>query len=265
MGWLYGPSKEIKELGPYMHQFFVEKNQIQQGFITLTGEDVTHIGTVLRMKTGEQIRISDQEGADYFCALEEIGRDRVVARILYQDRASRELPVKITLFQGLPKCDKMEWIIQKAVELGAFEIVPVAMRNCVVQLDEKKAKSKVTRWQAIAEGAAKQSKRSIIPQVHSVMTFSQALDYAKTMDACFIPYENAKGMDYTREVIGSLGEEKSQAVTLGPEGGFDPKEIEAAQDFSKLLTLGNRILRTETAGMVFLSFLLYHLERDGEA
>lgn len=243
-----------------MYQFFVETSQIGEREITILGEDVNHIRNVLRMKPGEQVRISDQQGEDYFCEVESIEKETVTARILYKDHESKELPVKIYLFQGLPKGDKMELIIQKAVELGVYEIIPVAMRNCVVKLDEKKAANKIKRWQAIAESAAKQAKRSIVPNIHEVMTFAQAADYAKGMDVRLLPYENERGMEHTRQVIGELKKEGSLAVFIGPEGGFDPKEIEAVREDMELLSLGNRILRTETAGMTMLSILLYHLE-----
>lgn len=243
-----------------MYQFFVENSQIGDTHIEIIGEDVNHIGNVLRMKSGEQIRISDQQGEDYFCELETIEKEKVTARILYKDHESKELPVKIYLFQGLPKGDKMELIIQKAVELGVYEIIPVAMRNCVVKLDAKKEANKIKRWQAIAESAAKQAKRSIIPNIHPVMTFAKAAEYAKELDVRLLPYENERGMEHTRQVIGNLKKEGTFAVFIGPEGGFDTKEIEAVREDMELLSLGNRILRTETAGMTMLSILLYHLE-----
>jgi 16S rRNA (uracil1498-N3)-methyltransferase len=154
----------------------------------------------------------------------------------------------------------MEFIIQKAVELGISEIVPVAMRNCVVKLDEKKAAAKKRRWQAIAESAAKQSKRSRIPVICDVMDFEEALTYGETLDLRLVPYENQRGMEHTREILGGLRREGSIGIFIGPEGGFDPKEIQAVQGKGELLSLGNRILRTETAGLVILSMLLYHLE-----
>ena len=250
-----------------MHQFFVKESQIGNTHIEICGEDVNHIRNVLRMKPGEQIRISSRQneedghpGRDFFCEVEQFSPETVTARILYEDHESRELPVRIYLFQGLPKGDKMEFIIQKAVELGVYEIIPVSMRNCVVKLDAKKAEHKCQRWQAIAESAAKQTRRSIIPRVSSVMTFTEASDYAKMLDVRLIPYENERGMAHTREVIGNLKKEGSLGIFIGPEGGFDPKEIEAARGQAELLSLGNRILRTETAGMTMLSILLYHLE-----
>lgn len=243
-----------------MHQFFVESHQVGEETITITGEDARHIGCVLRMKPGEQLRVSDQQGREFFCQLEELGREVVTARILYQDHESRELPVKISLFQGLPKGDKMELVIQKAVELGVYEIIPVAMRNCVVKLDEKKAAAKGKRWNGIAESAAKQCRRSIVPAVREVMGFAEAFAYARTMDVRLVPYENERGMEHTRQVLEHLKREGSLAVFIGPEGGFDKKEIAAIRPEVELLSLGNRILRTETAGMAMLSMLLYQLE-----
>ena len=157
-----------------MHHFFAEHSQNEEGRMILTGSDVNHIRQVLRMKAGDQIYITDAAGQEYFCEIEAFDPDKVKARILYQNRESRELPVKISLFQGLPKGDKMELVIQKAVELGVYEIVPVAMRNCVVRLDQKRAAAKTARWQAIAESAAKQAKRGLIPRVHPPMEFADA-------------------------------------------------------------------------------------------
>ncbi len=243
-----------------MRQFFVESEQVGAETIRIVGEDARHIGQVLRMKSGEQLRVSDRQGRDFFCQVEQVEREAVTVRILYQDHESRELPVRISLFQGLPKGDKMELVIQKAVELGVYEIIPVAMRNCVVKLDEKKAEAKVKRWNGIAESAAKQSRRSIVPAVQKVMSFEEACRYAETMDVRLVPYENERGMEHTRQVLESLKREGSLAVFIGPEGGFDKKEIEAIRGEAQLLSLGNRILRTETAGMAMLSMLLYQLE-----
>ncbi len=243
-----------------MYQFFVEGSQVADGQIEITGNDVNHIKNVLRMKPGAQVRVSATQGTDYFCQIEQVEQERVLARILYQEREARELPVHLVLFQGLPKGDKMEFIIQKAVELGVSEIVPVAMRNCVVKLDEKKAAAKKRRWQAIAESAAKQSKRSRIPVICDVMDFEEALTYGETLDLRLVPYENQRGMEHTREILGGLRREGSIGIFIGPEGGFDPKETQAVQGKGELLSLGNRILRTETAGLVILSMLLYHLE-----
>lgn len=242
-----------------MFQFFVEPEQITEENVTITGSDVNHIKNVLRMKKGDKVRISDNCGEDYLCEIREITQEQVTLHVI-EKCGSTELPVHITLFQGLPKNDKMELIIQKAVELGVSEIVPVAMKNCVVKLDEKKAKAKRSRWQAIAESAAKQSKRSVIPQIGEVVSFSQAVECAKDMEVKLVPYENERGMAHTREVFSKIPKGADIAVFIGPEGGFDSKEIELVKDDMKLVSLGNRILRTETAGLTALSMLIFALE-----
>lgn len=154
----------------------------------------------------------------------------------------------------------MELVIQKAVELGVYEIVPVAMKNCIVKLDEKRAKAKQARWQAIAESAAKQSKRSIIPQVGMVMNFRQAIEYAQGLDVRILPYENQRGMAHTREVFSTIPKGSSVGIFIGPEGGYDSAEIALAKEDMEMVSLGNRILRTETAGLCALSMLQYAVE-----
>ncbi len=174
--------------------------------------------------------------------------------------AGTELPVHVVLFQSLPKGDKMETVIQKAVELGVSEIVPVATQNCVVKLDEKRAAAKRSRWQAIAKSAAEQSKRSRIPQVGEVRDFRAAFEDAGRLDVRLFPYENARGMAHTREVLRGIKEGDSVGIFIGPEGGFSPQEVELARGEMEIISLGNRILRTETAGMAALSMLVYELE-----
>lgn len=245
-----------------MRQFFVDESQIHGRQIEIVGGDANHMRRVLRMKPGAQVRISSRQGGDYFCEVEALEESRVTARILYQDREGKELPVRITLFQGLPKGDKMELIIQKATELGVHEIVPVAMRNSVARLSGEKAEQKRQRWQGIAESAAKQSRRSHVPHVAPVMPFGEAAEYAKSLDKTLLPYENERGMAHTREVIGNLPREGSLGVFIGPEGGFDPEEIALMRGQAEFLSLGSRILRTETAGIVMLSILLYQLEES---
>lgn len=243
-----------------MYQFFVEDAQIRENYVQVEGSDVNHIKNVLRMKPGEKIRVSSQSGEDYFCRISEIDDAFVRAEIIEKDERGTELQNKIYLFQGLPKGDKMELIIQKAVELGVYEIIPVAMKNCVVKLDEKKAEHKKKRWQGIAESAAKQSKRSLIPKVASPMSYKEAVDYARAMDVRLVPYENKRGMKATKEVVSLIEPGKSIAVFIGPEGGFAPEEIALVQEEMHLISLGRRILRTETAGMAALSILVYELE-----
>lgn len=249
-----------------MYHFFVESCQVTPDLkkVEITGSDYNHIANVLRMQKGEQFSVSirgDDEGKEIFYEIEEITSASVIGNLCFVEEAGNELPSRIYLFQGLPKVDKMELIIQKAVELGAYQIIPMATRRCVVKLDEKKAESKIKRWQAISEAAAKQSKRAIIPEVTMPMTFKQAVEMAKSMDVKLIPYENAKGMEETRRIIEEIEPGKDIAVFIGPEGGFSEQEIELCMDNKILpITLGKRILRTETAGFTIISWLMYHLE-----
>lgn len=245
-----------------MYQFFVSPEQIQGNRIIISGKDVNHIKNVLRMKTGEEINVkTGMDGKEYRCGILEFTEDEVICELYFIKEEDVELPIKVYLFQGLPKSDKMEWIIQKAVELGVYEIIPVASKRAVVKLDEKKAKSKVVRWQGISEAAAKQSKRAVIPQVTLPMSFREALAYCRDMDVKLIPYELAKNMEQTRKAIEGIEKNQSIAVFIGPEGGFAEEEIKEAKEAGMLpITLGKRILRTETAGMCVLAFLLYQLE-----
>ena len=243
-----------------MYQFFVESGQIGKDSVMIEGSDVNHIKNVLRMKPGEKIRISGPAGENYFCEIAEIEDSFVRASILEKDETGTELPNRIYLFQGLPKNDKMELIIQKAVELGVYEIIPVAMKNCVVKLDAKKAAAKTARWQGIAESAAKQSKRSLIPEVKMPMSYKEAVAYAKGLDVKLVPYENEHGMSGTKAAMEQIEKGESVAVFIGPEGGFAPEEIEMVRDEMQLISLGRRILRTETAGIVALAILGYQLE-----
>lgn len=246
-----------------MYQFFVEPSQINGNRIVITGSDVNHIRNVLRMKIGEEIAVSNGiDGKEYRCGIEEYADDAVLCTLRFIKEDGIELPSKVYLFQGLPKADKMELIVQKAVELGAYEIIPVAAKRCVVKLDEKKAAGKVNRWQGIAEAAAKQSKRAVIPQVHPVMTMKDALGYAGNMDVRLIPYELAGDMEHTRELLRQIQPGQSVAIFIGPEGGFEESEIQAALKAGiEPVTLGRRILRTETAGFTVLAWLGYLLEQ----
>lgn len=244
-----------------MYQFFVEPEQIGPEWTTITGPDVNHIRNVLRMKPGEAVRISDGKGSCYDGTIDTLQSDEIIVRLTGEKMESTELPVEVVLFQGLPKSDKMEWIIQKNTELGVGAIVPVATSRAVVKLDEKKADSKVKRWNGIAEAAAKQSKRTLIPEVCSVLSFKQALAESATFDVKLMPYENAEGMAFTRKCIGEIRPGAKVAVFIGPEGGFSEEEVKAASEMGFLpITLGRRILRTETAGMSVLSMISYALE-----
>lgn len=246
-----------------MYQFFVEPSQIQGNRIVITGKDVNHIKNVLRMKAGEEIAVSNGiDGKEYRCGIESFTEDEVICGLRFIKEDGVELPSKIYLFQGLPKADKMELIIQKAVELGAYEVIPVAAKRCVVRLDEKKAAGKISRWQGIAEAAAKQSKRAVIPKVHSVLSMKEAVAYAQDMDVKLIPYELAEGMQHTKQMIEAVKAGQSVAVFIGPEGGFEENEILMAKEAGiEPVTLGRRILRTETAGFTVISWLMYQLEQ----
>lgn len=245
-----------------MYHFFVNPTQVDDRLIRIEGSDVNHIKNVLRMRTGEEICISDGSDRDYCCKILECNSDCVLAEILKVEKSNTKLGAEIYLFQGLPKSDKMELIIQKAVELGVHAIVPVDTKRCVVKLDSKKEEAKLKRWQSIAESAAKQSGRNEIPQVLNVMSFSKAIEYIKDFDVKLIPYECEQGsMERTRELIRKVKPGMKTAVFIGPEGGFEESEIELAVHSGVCpITLGKRILRTETAGLMILSVFVYELE-----
>ena len=246
-----------------MPRFFVDRSQVQGEEIVIQGNDVNHIKNVLRMRPGDELSLSDGEGMDYFCKISSIERDEVRVNIENSWNSYVELPVKLYLFQGLPKGDKMELIIQKAVELGVYEIIPVRTKRVIVKLDDKKESKKIARWQQIAEGGAKQSGRGLIPEVKPVMGFAEALKYAGSLDAALIPYEKAEGIQKTRSIIHDLKGKKSVAIFIGPEGGFDEKEVEDAMNQGVFpVTLGRRILRTETAGLTMLSILMFEFEEE---
>ena len=229
--------------------------------IQIIGSDVNHIKNVLRMKNGEELQISDGNTKKYLCEIASMTSDEVCLKIKEELISDTELPSKLYLFQGLPKSDKMELIVQKAVELGVYEIIPVATKRAVVKLDDKKASKKVERWKAISEGGAKQSGRNVVPEVKHVMSYKEAIQYAESLDVVLIPYELAEGMEETRQIIEGILPGQSVGIFIGPEGGFETQEVEyAMQHGAKAITLGKRILRTETAGLTTLSILMYHLE-----
>ncbi len=251
-----------------MYHFFVDSAQITPDCkkVEITGNDYNHIAHVLRMKKGEQFSVSireENEARELFYEIEEINETSVIGNLCFIEEVGNELPSKIYLFQGLPKVDKMELIIQKAVELGAFKIIPMSTKRCIVKLDDKKAASKVARWNSISEAAAKQSKRGIIPEVSMPVTMKQAIEMCQreNIDVRLIPYEMAEDINATRQIIDSIAPGQSIAVFIGPEGGFSEQEIELCMESGiKPITLGKRILRTETAGFTIISWLMYHLE-----
>ena len=244
-----------------MQHFFVTPSQVTGDRIIIKGSDVNHMKNVLRMHLGEEVTISDGNNKQYLCRIEGYEDAEAILEIVEEQESDTELPSRIYLFQGLPKQDKMELIVQKAVELGAYQVIPVSTKRCVVKLDDKKAKKKVERWQQIAESAAKQAGRGCIPEVHDIMSFKQALEYSQELDVVLIPYELAEGLKETKELIQSIRPGQSVGIYIGPEGGFEREEVEyAIENGAKAITLGKRILRTETAGLTTLSVLMFHLE-----
>ena len=246
-----------------MLHIFVDPAQMKGDLLYVTGKDVNHIKNVMRLKQGDEISVrTGQDDREYRYGIEEFTDSEVVCRLRFVKEADVELPVKVYIFQGLPKADKMELILQKAVELGAAEIIPVQMRRCVVKLDGAKKGKKTQRWQAIAESAAKQSRRAVVPLVREPMTMEEAVRFAEqNTDVRLLPYELQEADGSTREVMDGIREGSAVSIFIGPEGGFDPAEVELARKAGVVpISLGKRILRTETAALVALSFLIYHFE-----
>lgn len=245
-----------------MYNFFVDECARVGGSFQISGKDHNHICNVLRMQVGDTFLVSCG-GISNLCRLAQIGEDMVEAEIMEEDYRNTELPVRFYLFQGLPKGDKLELIIQKTVELGVAGIVPVEMNRCVMKLDGKKKQSKRERWQAIAESAAKQSKRNVIPEVEDVLTYKQAMEKAAAMDLFLVPYENERGMEATREALERMKPGMSVGILVGPEGGFDEKEIELARGAgAAVISLGQRILRSETAAVTAVAMGMLHVEMN---
>ncbi|VDN49350.1 Ribosomal RNA small subunit methyltransferase E [Petrocella atlantisensis] len=248
-----------------MYRFFVEPDQVKDKTILIEGANMNHMKQVLRLRVGDVVTISDGQQKDYRCIIKTIMEDEILLDIDTVVPTTNELLSKISLFQGIPKKDKMEWIIQKNIELGVCEIIPVKMKRCVVKLDDKTAKKKVERWEGIAEAAAKQSKRSIIPVVQTPVGFKGMMEQLERMDLVLVPYENADGMAYTRTVLGQLKGIKNIGIVIGPEGGFDQEEINHLMATeAKIISLGRRILRTETAGMTLLANIMIQIEEDND-
>jgi len=244
-----------------MYHFFVEPDQIEEPYITITGKDVNHIKNVIRLSAGDEIVLCDKAGREYFCYLDLLTNDGIRCKIQTKGSSKAELPCKVSLMQGAPKQDKMEMIVIKSVELGVYDIVPVEMKRSVVKYDVGKAHKKVARWQSLAESAAKQSKRGIIPVIHDFLNWKSLLTKLKGYDIVIVPYENESGMAGTRQVFGRINAGDSVAVVIGPEGGFEPSEIEDLLGIGGItVSLGNRILRTETAGFASLAMIGYQTE-----
>lgn len=250
-----------------MYNFFVNASARTDDTFHIIGKDHNHICNVLRMQVGDTFLVSC-DAVSYLCTLSFIDKEEVIAKIVEEDYRNTELSVKFYLFQGLPKADKLELIIQKTVELGAAGIIPVEMNRSIVKLDDKKKKQRRERWQSIAESAAKQSKRNVIPEVFDVITYKQAMQKAAEMDLFLVPYENERGMAETREALERIKPGMSVGILIGPEGGFDHKEIELAREAGAMVvSLGNRILRAETAAItaIAMGMLYVEMNADGNA
>ena len=246
-----------------MHRFFVDTHQINsiQNRIIIENEDVKHISRVLRLKEKDKVEICDGENTEYICEIQSIDKNSVLLSIIDKKQSIKEPSIKTVLYQGVPKGDKMSFIIQKTVELGITEIIPVEMKRTVVQFGDRDKQNKIDRWKKIALEAAKQSKRGIIPAVHSPLNFGQALEHSKKNQLNIMPYENENKKGF-RAVMESLNKDNIDniGIWIGPEGGLDEEEVaKAINNKIHLITLGPRILRTETAGFTTLSLIMYEL------
>jgi len=247
-----------------MSKFFVKPEQIKNDNIIIDGDDVNHILNVLRMKKDDEIQVCNQvTGENYKARIVQYSKNEIECKIEEKIGKSTESNVHITLFQGIPKFEKMELIIQKNTEVGVNNIVPVIMERTVVKLDEKVASKKLDRWQKIAEIAAKQSMRDIIPNVKSIIK-TKEIDVDR-YDVVLVAYENEEHNMLKAELKKLESQNKQEyniAIVIGPEGGISEKEIELLDEKNvKFVSLGKRILRTETAGLVMAGNILYELEK----
>ena len=245
-----------------MFNFFTENKPINNQY-QITGKDFNHVKNVLRLKTGDDILVT-YNGKSDLCCITDFTDYEVLVKVIKPDYQNTELPVKLCLFQGIAKGEKMELVIQKAVELGVYEIIPVEMKRCIAKIEHNKVKQKTERFNLISESASKQSKRNIIPKVLEPMSFAKALEYAKGLDMLIIPYECASGMQATKECLSVIKSGMKVGVMIGAEGGFDDGEIVNAKalENARVISLGSRILRTETASITALSVLMLHIESN---
>lgn len=246
-----------------MFKFFVEGNQIQENTIKIMGEDVNHISNVLRLKKGEQIIICDKDTAkSYICEIIEPAKEYINCGIVDLVKQSTESSVHVDIFQGIPKSDKMEYIIQKATEIGVRNIIPVQLERCISKIDKKSETKKIDRWQKIAEVAAKQSKRDRIPKIENVINLKNICQNIEKYDIILIAYENEENITLKEELKKlDRNKELNIGIVIGPEGGLSEKEVaELSESGAKCVTLGKRILRTETASLVILSDIMYEFE-----
>ncbi len=240
-----------------MHRFFIDKENIKDSMAIITGEDVNHITNVLRLKENKKIILCDSEGTDYLVVIKSIAKHQVIGEIIKKEMSIGEIDIDITLYQSIPKLTKMDLIIQKCTELGVSKIVPVLSSRTIVKLVSKKDElKKVERWRKIAKESAKQSCRGKVPNIHIPITYEKALEDSLSKDLVLIPYEKERNGNIKKilktSMVNSIG------IFIGPEGGFEANEIESAVKRKGIpVTLGNRILRTETAAFMLISCILY--------
>ena len=245
-----------------MPRFFVKTEQIRDNQIIIIGEDVKHIKNVLRKQIEDNLEICNQQtGTTYKCEIKEMQEDKILTNIIEKIN-NEESKIKVDIYQGLPKADKMELIIQKSIELGANAIIPVEMKRCVVKLDSKSENKKIERWQKIAESAAKQSGRNFVPEIRNIIKIEEIAKLTNIYDSIIVCYENEKENYIKNELLKLKNKEDINiAVVIGPEGGLEEKDVEyLKQNGASVVTLGNRILRTETVALNLLSIIMYELE-----
>ena len=250
-----------------MYRFFVNNNQIYGTTVKIEGQDVNHIKNVLRFKLNDKIEIADLDtNKKFICSIKSFNYNQVECYIIEESNTSNEPNVYIHVLQGIPKFEKMEFIIEKCIELGASEFTPIIMRRCVVKLDSKSQDKKVARWNKIAEVSAKQSKRDIIPIVNNCLNFKNIYKVLENYDIVLLAYENEK-KNSLKKAIEDLKKLKKNnyriAILIGPEGGISPEEIEELSIYNlQIVSLGKRILRTETAPIAMISNIIYELEGE---
>lgn len=248
-----------------MPRFFIKENQIQNNKITIIGEDVNHIKNVIRKQIGDIIEICNQDNEkSYKCEIEKIEEKQITTKIIEELKA-QESNIKVDIFQGLPKAEKMELIIQKSVELGANAIIPVNMKRCVVKLDSKSEEKKIERWQKISESAAKQCGRNNIPEVKHLVNIKDICNKIKDYDTMIVAYENEKENTLKQELTKLKNKQKNLkiGIVIGPEGGLEENDVKLLKESgAKIITLGHRILRTETVALNMLSIIMYELELE---